>query len=106
MASAIHVAVNHKHTHEEAFGNALVIIKHWGKLGQDVCELSYDEAIRTLAGKEEWVEDLKAERAEVDMIVRHVELNVNIGKSLLDVAEAALRVLYEYHLWDEGESDD
>lgn len=107
LACAIHVAVYKGEPIENAFSAALVILNHWDKLEWDKDELGYDEAIRALAGKEEYIEEMKTERAEVDMVVRHVDLNVRVGKELFPTIEAALRVLYEYHLWDlEGEANE
>lgn len=111
LACAIHVAVYKGEPIENAFSAALVILNHWGKLEWDKEELGYDKAVKALAGKEEYVEEMKIERGTVDMVVNHVNLNVSIGKELFPMIEAALRVLYEYKLWDlktleEGKADE
>lgn len=100
LAAAVYTAVDTGYSLEESFEAALVIINHWGKLEEDKDELTYDEAIRTLAAKEEFVEEMKAERADFTEVFNTIELCTLIGKSEFDVIHAGLRVLYEYHLWD------
>lgn len=102
LSAAVYVAVHGGADLKESFENALVVVRHWGTLATlpGDTELSYDGAIRILAGEHGAVEFMKTHRVHPDVLVSSVKMWLENANSQYDVIEAGLRVLYEYHLWD------
>lgn len=99
LGAAVFLAVYHKVPYSKAYSKALDIIKYWGKLSN--VHLTYDEAVEFLAYDKEYAEGMKGERGSVADIAMTVAIWEKLDeKDLLDVMDAGLRVLYEYHLWD------